>query len=210
MDADAVWPVVAQERSALGRLLAALTTEQWDHPSLCAGWAVRDVAAHAVAWSDTTLRQAAAATWRGRGRYNRVIFEEGRRLGARPTSDILADCERLATSRHRPPFLTRHEALLDVMVHAQDIAIPLGLHHEMPAEAAAHCAARAWRISFPFGVRRRLSGLRLEATDVDFAIGDGAPVRGPASALLLLVTGRRVALQQLSGEGADRILSGSV
>ena len=205
MDEQTVWRLVAQERSALGRLLAGLTDEQWEQPSLCDRWRVRDVAGHAIAWSDTSLREVAAAVWRGRGRYNAMVYEAGRRRGARPTSVILADFDRLAASRRRPPIVGPNEALLDILVHTQDIAIPLGLRHEMPADAAAHCAARAWRISFPFGVRRRLSGYRLEATDVDWAVGDGALVRGPVSALLLLVTGRRAALPQLTGEGVGRL-----
>ncbi len=44
----------------------------------------------------------------------------------------MADFGRLAGSRHRPPLVTHHEALLDVLVHTQDIAIPLGIRYQMP------------------------------------------------------------------------------
>jgi uncharacterized protein (TIGR03083 family) len=37
---------IAAERGALASDLADLTPAQWDTPSLCPGWTVRDVVAH--------------------------------------------------------------------------------------------------------------------------------------------------------------------
>ncbi|MDI5943979.1 hypothetical protein QLR68_38795, partial [Micromonospora sp. DH15] len=50
--------------------------------------------------------------------------------------------------------------------------------------------------------RRRVAGLRFEATDLDWAAGEGPVVRGTGEALLLTLTGRRVALPELDGDGA--------
>lgn len=201
MDKESAWQVIQQERAALGEILTALTPEQWEHPSLCGGWSVRDVAAHVIAWPDTTLRQVVAAGFRARGSFNRMIHDEAQRRSRRSTSEIVADFERLAGSRHRLPFLTYHAALLDVIVHTQDIALPLGLRHEMPAEAARDCAARVWRIGFPFCARKNLAGYRLQATDIAWSVNDGEIIQGPISALLLLLTGRPAALEDLSGSG---------
>ena len=44
-DAD-LQPVVAAEFVALADLLGSATEAQWDTPSLCAGWRVREVIAH--------------------------------------------------------------------------------------------------------------------------------------------------------------------
>jgi hypothetical protein len=49
---------------------------------------------------------------------------------------------------------------------------------------------------------RKLAGFRLSATDTQWSAGDGPEVRGPIAALLLVCTGRAVALPQLSGDGA--------
>lgn len=38
-----------EERAALLALLASLTPEQWDAPTACAGWSVKDIAAHLLA-----------------------------------------------------------------------------------------------------------------------------------------------------------------
>lgn len=44
---------------------------------------------------------------------------------------------------------------------------------------------------------------RLTATDVEWSVGEGPEIRGPISAILLLLTGRRAALPRLSGPGVD-------
>ena len=76
----------------------------------------------------------------------------------------------------------------------------------MPLAAAREGADRVWRMGWPFSARRRLRGLRLSATDVEWAVGDGVEVRGPIQALLLLLTGRTAAaLPQLTGSGVQRL-----
>ena len=90
----------------------------------------------------------------------------------------------------------------DVLVHGQDIAIPLGRDHPMPAEAARAGADRVWTMGWPFWARRRLRGVRLLATDTDWSAGVGVELQGPIKMLLLLLTGRTTAaLPHLSGPG---------
>ena len=63
-------------------------------------------------------------------------------------------------------------------------------------------------MGWPFWARRRLRGLRLTATDTDWSAGQGAELRGPIQAVLLLLTGRTAAaLPQLDGSGVARLLS---
>ena len=210
MDKETTWQVIRRERAALADILETLTPEEWEHPSLCEGWSVRDVAAHVAAWPDTTVSQGLAAALRARGNFNRTIHDEAQRRSRRPTSAIVADLRRLSASRHRPPVVTYREGLLDVLVHTQDIVIPLGRRHDMPIEAARDSTERAWGVGFPlfgfpFFAKRRLSGYRLEATDIDWSVGEGPALRGPMSALLLLVTGRPAALSWLSGEGLPKL-----
>jgi uncharacterized protein (TIGR03083 family) len=45
---DVVLPGMLDEYAAFGGLLRALSMEDWDRPSRCAGWRVADVAAHVV------------------------------------------------------------------------------------------------------------------------------------------------------------------
>ena len=53
--------------------------------------------------------------------------------------------------------------------------------------------------------RKRLKGLRVMATDVDWTHGDGPEVRGPAEAIVLVALGRDVALADLDGDGVVRL-----
>lgn len=208
MDRDAIWDAVHRERSALADLLETLRPEEWDHPTLCPGWAVRDVAAHVIASPQVGLADLVPALWRGRGDYNRALYLDARARGRRPVESILADYRRLDGSRRHPPGTTVREPLLDVLVHTQDIVLPLGRHHAMPPEAARTAADRVWSMPFPFRARRRLRGVTLTATDVDWRSGSGPEVRGAIDALLLLLTGRTAALDRLEGPGLDVVGAG--
>jgi len=46
MDAELSWQVIEDQRLTIADLLEGLTARGWETPSLCAGWRVRDVAAH--------------------------------------------------------------------------------------------------------------------------------------------------------------------
>jgi hypothetical protein len=66
-------------------------------------------------------------------------------------------------------------------------------------------------MGWPFWAKRRLRGLRLVATDTAWSAGEGAEVRGPAQALLLLLTGRtEAALPHLDGPGARHLADRAV
>jgi uncharacterized protein (TIGR03083 family) len=202
MDADTVHDLVRTERRELADLLAGLTPQEWATPSLCAGWTVRDVAAHLSAAARSSVGSVLLDIVRARGSFNRMIHDEARRHAAAHSPDALvAQLRAAADSRRRAPGTSVLEPLLDVLVHGQDIAVPLGRTRLMPAEAARAAAQRVWTMGFPFSARKRLGGVRLVATDVEWAVGEGAEVRGPVGALLLLATGRRAALPQLDGPG---------
>ncbi|WP_298585505.1 maleylpyruvate isomerase family mycothiol-dependent enzyme [uncultured Kocuria sp.] len=209
MDRDAIWDAVHRERSALADLLETLGPEEWDHPSLCPGWAVRDVAAHVIASPQFGLVDLVTALWHGRGDYNRAVYLDARRRGRRPVEQIVADYRRLDGSRHHPPGTGIRDPLLDVLVHTQDIALPLGRHHAMPPEAARTAADRVWSMPFPFWARRRPHGVTLTATDIGWRVGGGPEIRGTMGALLLLLTGRTAALDRLEGPGLGLVGPGA-
>ena len=55
------------------------------------------------------------------------------------------------------------------------------------------------------GGKRRVAGLTLQATDTDWSHGSGPLVSGPARALMLATTGRKAALDELSGPGVETL-----
>ena len=200
MDEDTTWRVIAQERRSLADLLDSLTPAQWETPSLAVGWRVQDVAAHLTSVgsppSPTTMLLEGV---RARGNFHRLNHDYAVRRAARPTSALVADLRDHADSRKVPVVTNYHNVLFDILVHGQDIAVPLGFTRAMPLEAARAGAERVWAMGWPFWAKRRLRGMRLVATDVAWAAGSGDEVRGPIGALLLLLTGRPAALGALSG-----------
>jgi uncharacterized protein (TIGR03083 family) len=208
MDREQRWQAIEQERLSLADLLDTLTDDEWDRPSLCAGWRVRDVAAHvSLAPQPPGLLDMAVWAFRARGRFHRLNHDISvAHAEVRPAAGLAADLRTHAASRRLPPFTNSRNILFDTLVHAQDIAIPLQRTHPMPPAAAAEGAGRVWGMGWPFWARRRLAGYRLVATDVDWRAGRGAlEVSGPIEALLLLLTGRTVALDRLGGSGVEAL-----
>ncbi|MFF8846265.1 maleylpyruvate isomerase family mycothiol-dependent enzyme [Streptomyces sp. NPDC015127] len=202
MDGAEMWQVIDDERASLADVFASLTDEQWAHPSLCAGWTVRDVAAHLSIGPRTGLGTVLVEMVRARGGFDRMVDNTARRKAARPRTELVAELRAACGSRHLAPGQQLADAMMDVLVHGQDIALPLGLNRPMPLEAARASTEHTWRRGFPFHAQKRLRGLRLAATDVDWSAGAGLEVKGPIAALLLLVSGRHAAaMPRLAGPG---------
>ena len=203
MDRDQTWQVIDAQRISLAGLLEQLSEDEWQRPSLCAGWTVRDVAAH------LTLQQlgpgaaiAMMLRWRG-SIWAKIGAAARRRAVVLPAGQIIAEIRGMAGSRRYNFGSTYLEPLTDILVHAQDIAIPLGRRFAMPPEAAAIAASRALSMHWPPPLPsvRKVARFRLIATDVPWSAGEGPEVRGPMAAILLACTGRPAALPQLSGPG---------
>ena len=210
MDREQSWQVITEQRLDLARLLDQLPETEWERPSLCAGWRVRDVAAHvAMAPQVPGLGSMVADGIKARGSFHRLNHDIAVRHAARPTSDIVAELRSYADSRRLPIVTNYRNILFDVLVHGQDIALPLGRDdHSMPVDAARAGTERVWTMGWPFWARRRLNGVRLLATDTDWSAGAGAEVRGSIQMLLLLLTGRNAtALPYLAGPGAPTLLA---
>jgi uncharacterized protein (TIGR03083 family) len=134
-----------------------------------------------------------------------MVRETALRQARLPVQEYAPRLRAMAGSRRKAPGVSHLEPLIDVLVHGQDIALPLGRTRPMPTQAAMAAADRVWPDLFPFRARRRLVSLRIRATDCSWTAGDGVLVEGPIAAILLLLTGRDAAQAQLSGPGAVRV-----
>lgn len=194
------------ERSALHETLKALTPQEWDHASLCHGWRVRDVASHAHITATMSVPRLLFGIARHKGDFNRFMAVHVPQLGNRPTTEILREWERFATSADIPPTTKKVEMALDAFVHHHDIAIPLG--KDVPSDSQR----LRWMADGMVAARRPLDsggavkGLRLLATDIDWHYGTGPEVRGPAAALILAACGRRALDDQLDGDGVAELI----
>jgi uncharacterized protein (TIGR03083 family) len=212
MEREAKWQVIFQQRRLLADLLAELDDEQWEQPSLCAQWRIKDVAAHiALTPQSPGLPAILVTAMRVGFDFDRLNHDLAVAHADRPAGELVDLLRNLADSRRRPAITTVDNLLFDTLVHIQDVAIPLGRPVAMPVDAAREGADRVWRMGWPFWARRRLRGLRLVATDTAWSAGEGAEVRGPVQALLLLLTGRtEAALPQLDGPGASHLADRAV
>jgi uncharacterized protein (TIGR03083 family) len=191
-----------EEDADFAAYLHGLDDADWEKPSLCTGWRVRDVVGHILYGNELKL-------WTLPWKLARFGFSSDRsgshysiaRAEGRTPAQLAADFEHrnawAGTCRVFPPKLV----LLDRLTHHQDIRRALGHQREIPAERVVACLDAAPTLGSVFRAKRRTKGLRFEATDVDWSWGDGPVVRGPGEALLLAMLGRRAALADLSGEG---------
>ena len=189
MDPDTIWQHIDTERAWMADFLESLPEEDWDRPSLCDAWTVRDVGAH-LTFAQSTLREVLGPAVRAGFRYD-VFVRDSARRSPLTHEEIVAKIRSFIGSRRRVSFITDLEPLIDILVHNQDISRPLGVEHRMPPDAAAAAADRI--IATPAMLRRwKLPrGVRLAATDTDWSYGDGDDVRAPMESHLMFLTGRQ-------------------
>ena len=195
------WTDVHQERQALLELLETLTPEQWDTPSLCTDWRVRDVVGHMVSETHMTLTQAAWGFITSGFRINRYIAKNAQQRGSAPVAKLLEDYRDIVLARTHLPGLSSLSMLEDIVIHQMDIRRPLERYRAIPSNRMTAVAEDLWTNRF-FPGPKLLHGIRATATDADWSAGDGLDVTAPIEALVLTLAGRFAALDQLQGDGA--------
>jgi uncharacterized protein (TIGR03083 family) len=192
------------EREDFVTYLDGLSPEQWNAPTLCERWNVREVVAHAFGFDGVSRADLARQFVRGRLSVNRINQNAVDGQAQRTPDDLLA----VARDHLEPSGLTAGFggliALTDNMIHQQDIRRPLAMPRRIPAErlrAALDFARFAPTILGAWRAR----GVRLVADDLDWSHGRGHEVRGPGEALLMVMAGRPAALDDLSGAGLSRL-----
>lgn len=202
----AIDEMVAVERLALCDLLEQLDPDEWSVRSLCEQWGVRDVVAHLTLATHETIGAMIVGMVKARGNFDRMntnaAIEQSRAFDPPGLIQQLRDTAR---STQRNPMSSQADQLVDILVHTQDIARPLGRNvvadpkHVVPA--LDHAVGSRW-----YGGRKRFSEVRLIATDADWTAGAGSlDVEGTAGGLLLVATGRNDALVELTGPGVDAL-----
>jgi uncharacterized protein (TIGR03083 family) len=201
---DSIWPTIHAERKALADDLADLTSQQWETPSLCGQWNVHQVLAHQLSTAKMTpskfIGKFAAAGFNFNKYAARQVEIES---AGGPVATLAAF--RAAQPRETAPPGPKDTWLGEVFVHGEDIRRPLGIKREYPLPEVARAIAFYARSNTIIGGKTRVAGLTLKATDTDFSVGSGPLVEGPAIALLLAASGRKTALDELSGPGVETL-----
>jgi uncharacterized protein (TIGR03083 family) len=194
------------ERADLAEFLSTLTPQQWAAPSLCTKWSVKDVVAHVISYEGLGVAGLVKRFAKGRiVRANEAGVDEFAALSPQELLEFLGN-------HLTPSGLTAGFggmiALVDGTVHHQDIRRALGRPRTIPVDRLGR-VLEAVPGNPRLGAGRRIRGLHLRATDVDWEHGGGADVTGSGEALLMAMTGRPAALADLAGSGlatlADRL-----
>jgi uncharacterized protein (TIGR03083 family) len=188
------------ERADLLALLQQLAPEQWNAPSLCPQWRVRDVVAHVYSYDELSRTDLARMFVRAKLNPTKVNAVCMAAYANHTPEQLLALAQRCVHPRGLPAWFKGGIALVDGMIHHQDIRRPLGLPRTIPPDRlrAALEFAKTAPVIRGFWHRR---GLRMVATDIDWEAGAGPEVRGLGEAVLLAIAGRNAAVGELSGPG---------
>ncbi|HEX5252636.1 MAG TPA: maleylpyruvate isomerase family mycothiol-dependent enzyme [Mycobacterium sp.] len=200
------WATIAAERGALADDLADLTPGQWDTPSLCAGWTVRDIVAHLSATASLNPATFFLGIAKAKFKFDKFANDQiAKHRGADPAA-TLAEFRGLQNSTSAPPG-PKTSWLGEVVVHGADVRRPLGISHTYPPDAVRQAIDFYKGSNMLLGSKNRVAALALSATDDDWRHGEGEAVEGPLLSLLLAMTGRAAACDDLVGPGVPTLRS---
>src|SRR5215510_4161107 len=202
-DAD-LQPAIAAEFVALADLLDSATAAQWDTPSLCAGWRVREVVAHMTMTARYPEDRFMAELRRCDFDFGRLSNEIADRDARLPASELVANLRSEVMARWTPPGGGYHGALNHVVIHGLDVTVPLGVPRRSPDETIRVVLDDLTRGGghAHFGID--VGGRRFQASDLDWSYGSGAALRGEAGDLAAALCGRTVPGGRLAGEPLRR------
>ncbi|MEU2238840.1 maleylpyruvate isomerase family mycothiol-dependent enzyme [Streptomyces sp. NPDC018338] len=184
---------IAAERRELADVLDGLTDAQWDAPTLCGGWRVRETAGHMSMGFRYSFGRTALELVRAGGNLHRMTDRVARRdATALSPRELAAALRDNAHHPWKPPVGGLTSALGHDVVHGLDITVPLGLGRQVPEQRLRILLGTVTPSTLRF-FKADLEGVTLRATDLDWSYGTAPGARvvsRPAQELLLLAYGR--------------------
>jgi uncharacterized protein (TIGR03083 family) len=199
-------PLLSNERRALADLLDELTSEEWEGPTVCAGWTVRHVVAHLVMPFRYSVPRFALNMIRAGGNFDRMADRVARKDGKLPTEELTAILRANADSPWTPPGAGFEAPLTDLAMHTLDICRPRGLQHARPAAVSTVVLDNLTSAQSQRHFALDLTGVELRATDVPWSYGTGALATGNSDDLILALGARAAGSDRLAGEGAASLV----
>lgn len=196
-----IMAAIHAERRSLADFLTTLEESDWNVQSLCAEWTVHEVLAHITLSTRQSLPKTLFRVLKAKGNYPKAEADWAKERATEFTPEqLIAQLREDVHTTKKFALSGTVDPLVDLLVHAQDIARPLNRDREMPIEYVVPALDHVWPSSF-YGGKKRFAGMKLIATDADWQGGDGPlEVHAPASELLMLATGRKA---RVSGPGAE-------
>ena len=170
------------ERRAVLATMESLTAEELESgPTLCEGWAPRDVLGHLIG-----IDEAPAEYVKAGGNVHKANARLVERFRALSADELLARAREWAEQPATLSVIASFGLLGDLGVHHQDVIRGLGRRREVPPKVAAAILREGMVLGAP-----KLRRYRVEATDTGRQVGRGQVVRGTAEQLGMWLAGRR-------------------
>lgn len=210
-DMAMMWDEVAD----IGTLLEELSDEDFDTPSLCEGWAVRDVLGHvSMGHTVSTSSMLLLLAKHGFNMPKASRIESATQFAGKSGDDIRRFWSDVMVAQHpRKGFakvVPARAGFMDLIVHNQDIRRPTGRNRVIPSERMVRALELSHTEGGPgFNPKKNVAGLRLVASDIGWSAGDGPSIEGPGEAVVMAAAGRPAALADLEGDGVE-VLRGRI
>ena len=202
------WTMIGDARTDLAGYLETITPEQWNTPSLCDQWKVRDVVGHLVGGANKIPMGSMIGMMAKNGfNLNKMLAAGAIEEGRRSPEELVKAMREAVSLRNTPPMAKPEDTLCDTVIHTQDIRRALGGPGAVPQDRLVLALDRMKNVNMILGNKKRIAGLKLVATDSDWTTGEGPEVRGTGEALLMAMCGRKAAIDDLSGEGVTTLRS---
>ncbi len=202
------WERAGRARRAFADVIEGLEPAQLDAATPCGHWTPRHILGHLTSFVDIGLGTFFANMARHRFNYDAAADTMAARMAERPVDDLVATLRAKAEKKAWLPIFPEMLTVADAVIHTQDVRRGVGLddrpEDDLLRDSLDFMATdrQAKAIGGP-----KLDGLAFAATDLDWSSGSGPSVEGPAEAVLMAMAGRDV-LDELSGDGVDRLRSG--
>jgi uncharacterized protein (TIGR03083 family) len=194
------WDLIHDERHRLIEDLQPLSAEQWRTASLCPDWDVQQALAHLVALTKQTPPKFFGKFIASGFQFDKMVAKDVARESSGTPAQTLAELSAHVGDTTAPPGPV-DSWIGEFVVHGADIRRPLGIDYSPPVATTRQVADFYKNSNLLIGAKNRIVGVRLVATDTDWSHGSGAEVRGPILSLVQAMTGRSVALSDLTGDG---------
>lgn len=201
--ADHIALAYVHERDSLTRDLTHLDEHEWTTPSLCTGWTVRDLVAHLLMPYELGGLAFLGRLVAARFNFDRLASDWARH-DRRTGPELLRTLAKTTAAEFNVPGAGPLAPLSHLTIHAYDVRGALDISTTVGAVAGRMVLddVTAGKHSVPAG---RLLGLHLRATDADWQLGEGKLVEGSSGVLLSALSGRRIAADQLVGDGVETL-----
>ena len=195
--------MVIAERQSLSDFLGTLEPEQWTSATWCDKWNVQDLVAHLTAAGNITAPHFFAGFVKTGFKFDAFVEGDLRNYNGGSPADVKARFDKIIPSTRKPPGPVRRTRRSDGARRGHPA--PARLRGEHAPEHLVALADTYKKTGAPLRAKKRLEGLKLEATDVDWSTGEGPGVRGPCMSLILAMVGRTDALDDCEGDGVETL-----